>query len=147
MRWMEACYGGTDVMESSCAVARGKDINMCCCISQAVARVSCWCMSFLLPFVPLSSPFAVARQLPCSWPAVDTRVCALPVLTHTVAPAGIRPPPARLDIDMQCARPHGPIMPLRAAITRASRYSIPTQCTVPALVKSPEPLLSWVVGA
>jgi hypothetical protein len=28
MRWMEACYGGTDVMERSCAVARGIDINM-----------------------------------------------------------------------------------------------------------------------
>jgi hypothetical protein len=27
MRWKEACYGGTDVMERSCAVARGKDIN------------------------------------------------------------------------------------------------------------------------
>ena len=27
MRWMEACYGGTDVMERSCAVARGIDIN------------------------------------------------------------------------------------------------------------------------
>ena len=25
---MEACYGGTDVMERSCAVARGKDINI-----------------------------------------------------------------------------------------------------------------------
>ena len=24
---MEACYGGTDVMERSCAVARGIDIN------------------------------------------------------------------------------------------------------------------------
>jgi hypothetical protein len=24
---MEACYGGTDVMEKSCAMARGKDIN------------------------------------------------------------------------------------------------------------------------
>jgi hypothetical protein len=24
MRWMEACYGGTDAMERSCAVARGK---------------------------------------------------------------------------------------------------------------------------
>ena len=24
---MVACYGGTDVMERSCAVARGKDIN------------------------------------------------------------------------------------------------------------------------
>jgi hypothetical protein len=24
---MEACYGGTDVMEGSCAVARGIDIN------------------------------------------------------------------------------------------------------------------------
>ena len=24
---MGACYGGTDVMERSCAVARGKDIN------------------------------------------------------------------------------------------------------------------------
>jgi hypothetical protein len=24
---MEACYGGADVMERSCAVARGKDIN------------------------------------------------------------------------------------------------------------------------
>jgi hypothetical protein len=24
---MEACYGGTDVMERFCAVARGKDIN------------------------------------------------------------------------------------------------------------------------
>jgi hypothetical protein len=24
---MEACYGGTEVMERSCAVARGKDIN------------------------------------------------------------------------------------------------------------------------
>jgi hypothetical protein len=27
MGWMEACYGGTDVMERSCAVARGIDIN------------------------------------------------------------------------------------------------------------------------
>jgi hypothetical protein len=27
MRWMEACYGGTDVMERPCAVARGIDIN------------------------------------------------------------------------------------------------------------------------
>jgi hypothetical protein len=27
MRWKMACYGGTDVMERSCAVARGKDIN------------------------------------------------------------------------------------------------------------------------
>ena len=27
MRWKEACYGGTDVMGRSCAVARGKDIN------------------------------------------------------------------------------------------------------------------------
>jgi hypothetical protein len=31
---MEACYGGTDVMERSCAVARGIDINItpspCC---------------------------------------------------------------------------------------------------------------------
>ena len=27
MRYKEACYGGTDVMERSCAVARGKDIN------------------------------------------------------------------------------------------------------------------------
>jgi hypothetical protein len=26
---MEACYGGTDVMERSCAVARGIDINNC----------------------------------------------------------------------------------------------------------------------
>jgi hypothetical protein len=25
---MEACYGGTDVMERSCAVARGIDINI-----------------------------------------------------------------------------------------------------------------------
>jgi hypothetical protein len=24
---MEACYGGTDVMERPCAMARGKDIN------------------------------------------------------------------------------------------------------------------------
>jgi hypothetical protein len=24
---MEACYGGTGLMERSCAVARGKDIN------------------------------------------------------------------------------------------------------------------------
>jgi hypothetical protein len=27
MRWMEACYGGTDVMERPCAVARRIDIN------------------------------------------------------------------------------------------------------------------------
>jgi hypothetical protein len=27
---MEACYGGTDVMERSCAVARGIDINIRC---------------------------------------------------------------------------------------------------------------------
>jgi hypothetical protein len=26
---METCYGGTDVMERSCAMARGKDINKC----------------------------------------------------------------------------------------------------------------------
>jgi hypothetical protein len=30
MRWKEACYGGTDVMERSCAVVRGKDINSYC---------------------------------------------------------------------------------------------------------------------
>jgi hypothetical protein len=35
---MEACYGGTDVMERSCAVARGIDINTC------VLR-SLWCLS------------------------------------------------------------------------------------------------------
>jgi hypothetical protein len=28
MRWKEACYGGADVKERSCAVARGKDINI-----------------------------------------------------------------------------------------------------------------------
>jgi hypothetical protein len=28
MRWIGACYGGTDVMERSCVVARGKDINI-----------------------------------------------------------------------------------------------------------------------
>jgi hypothetical protein len=28
MRWMEALYGGTDVMKRSCAVARGIDINI-----------------------------------------------------------------------------------------------------------------------
>jgi hypothetical protein len=28
MRWNEACYGGTGVMERPCAVARGKDINI-----------------------------------------------------------------------------------------------------------------------
>jgi hypothetical protein len=38
MRWKMACYGGTDVMERSCAVARGKDINtprfcLLCCAS------------------------------------------------------------------------------------------------------------------
>jgi hypothetical protein len=27
MRWKEACYGATYVMEWSCAVARGRDIN------------------------------------------------------------------------------------------------------------------------
>jgi hypothetical protein len=31
MRWKEPCYGGTDVMERSCAVARGKDINKAHC--------------------------------------------------------------------------------------------------------------------
>jgi hypothetical protein len=37
---MEACYGGTDVMERSCAVARGIEIN----ISQAIKRVGkCKC--------------------------------------------------------------------------------------------------------
>jgi hypothetical protein len=30
MRWMEACYGRTDTMERSCAVAREKDINTKC---------------------------------------------------------------------------------------------------------------------
>jgi hypothetical protein len=28
MRRMEACYGGTDVIERSCAMARGLDINI-----------------------------------------------------------------------------------------------------------------------
>jgi hypothetical protein len=32
---MEACYGGTDVMERSCAMARGKDIS----IYQTLPRV------------------------------------------------------------------------------------------------------------
>jgi hypothetical protein len=31
MRWMEACYGGTGVMERSCAMARGKDISILKC--------------------------------------------------------------------------------------------------------------------
>ena len=69
------------------------------------------------PSVPLSSLLAVARRLPCSWPAIDT--CAL-CLPSRIAPAGIRPPPARLD--MQHARPRGSIMPLRVAIARTSKH-------------------------
>jgi hypothetical protein len=37
---MEACYGGTDVMERSCAVARGIDINMCLGLYSAVASAA-----------------------------------------------------------------------------------------------------------
>jgi hypothetical protein len=81
------------------------------------------------PSVPLSSLLAVARRLPCSWPAIDT--CALYYLPSRVAPAGIRSPPARLDT--QHARPRGSIMPLRVAITRTSKYAR----AVPVLAKSP----------
>jgi hypothetical protein len=97
----------------------------------AIALLMC-----ALPSVPLSSLLAVARRPPCSWPAIDT--CSL-CLPSRIAPAGIRPPPARLD--MQHARPYGSIMPLRVAITRTSKYAR----TAPALAKSPEPLLFWVV--
>ena len=42
---MEACYGGTDVMERSCAVARGIDINSGAAIFSRFANwllVSSW---------------------------------------------------------------------------------------------------------
>jgi hypothetical protein len=39
MRWKEARYGGTDVMERSCAVARGIDINKAHC-----TRISNGCL-------------------------------------------------------------------------------------------------------
>jgi hypothetical protein len=38
---MEACYGGTDMMERSCAVARGIDINrfrICLCPNRDCKR-------------------------------------------------------------------------------------------------------------
>jgi hypothetical protein len=50
---MEACYGGTDVMERSCAMARGKDIN------RLAATVRCngrgrWPKVTRLPYLDLS---------------------------------------------------------------------------------------------
>jgi hypothetical protein len=36
---MEACYGGTDVMERSCAVARGIDINTSLVLPRAAADI------------------------------------------------------------------------------------------------------------
>ena len=43
---MEACYGGTDVMERSCAVARGIDINSLFSVAASFAFP-------LFPFPPL----------------------------------------------------------------------------------------------
>ena len=44
---MEACYGGTDVMERSCAVARGIDIN----------RICMWAKKNFLRFFFIPGPF------------------------------------------------------------------------------------------
>jgi hypothetical protein len=47
---MEACYGGTDVMERSCAVARGIDINRNTPRAQLETKslmVMCACMHVL----------------------------------------------------------------------------------------------------
>ena len=42
---MEACYGGTDVMERSCAVARGIDINS-----------AAWGLIILLMYITAGAP-------------------------------------------------------------------------------------------
>jgi hypothetical protein len=41
---MEACYGGTDVMERSCAVARGIDINKYAVRRRVRCRVVEYCI-------------------------------------------------------------------------------------------------------
>jgi hypothetical protein len=41
---MEACYGGTDVMERSCAMARGKDTNT----MNLYYAACCYCTVLLL---------------------------------------------------------------------------------------------------
>jgi hypothetical protein len=38
---MEACYGGTDVLERPCAVARGSDINIQVLEVLCVSRIQC----------------------------------------------------------------------------------------------------------
>ena len=53
---MEACYGGTDVMERSCAVALGIDINM---LSLNV------CHAGTLPHAAKSTYRTQLRALPC----------------------------------------------------------------------------------
>jgi hypothetical protein len=89
---MGACYGGTDVMERSCAVARGIDINNCCVLGVGPPRHSdsspmarsdpplsppvslvCWCL--LGPYVP-SNPPGPGSRVPL--PASDPPVCVCP---------------------------------------------------------------------
>jgi hypothetical protein len=56
---MEACYGGTDVMERSCAVARGIDINNRLVspsefsASRFSRKISTWKHLFTVPSPPL----------------------------------------------------------------------------------------------
>jgi hypothetical protein len=45
---MEACYGGTDVMERSCAVARGIDINSTVAVAAPGTRVVHCCADLCL---------------------------------------------------------------------------------------------------
>jgi hypothetical protein len=59
---MEACYGGTDVMEMSCAVARGIDINMPLPIPPLCPPVLVVSLFPPVPLVPLLIPPRVLRS-------------------------------------------------------------------------------------
>ena len=55
---MEACYGGTGVMERPCAVARGKDINI---PSRASALKLPARAKYLDLYVPLGFPWLLVK--------------------------------------------------------------------------------------
>jgi hypothetical protein len=79
MRWKEACYGGTDVMERSCAVARGKDFNSIIAVA-ASGRLLC---------VPLTRRFPAVGPCVCgpsSWPLGPRGAALAVVLPCSIVP-------------------------------------------------------------
>jgi hypothetical protein len=56
---MEACYGGTDVMERSCAVARGIDINTAGSFASLALRLALLCCGHIRPKAPCCYLFTI----------------------------------------------------------------------------------------